>query len=65
MDEVLIVRYPYTGRDKILDKLTPEDHSGWGLEKADNFIREQRKKYNAPKRKGNPRVWMTPQQQEN
>ena len=28
LDEVLIVGYPYTGRGEILDKLTPEDHSG-------------------------------------
>ena len=34
--------YSYTGKGEILDKLTPEDHSGWGLEKAANFIREQR-----------------------
>ena len=58
------MEYPYTGRGEILDKLTPEDHSGWGLMKAANFIREQRKKYNYPARKGNPRAWMTPQQQE-
>ena len=44
LGDVLIVGYPYTGRGKILDKLTPEDHSGWGLEKATNFTREQRKK---------------------
>ena len=41
LDEVLIVGYPYTGRGEILDKLTPEYHSGWDLEKAANFIREQ------------------------
>ena len=51
---------PYAGSDEILDKLTPEDHSGRGLEKATNFIREQREKYNCPIRKGNPRVRMTP-----
>ena len=46
LDEVLISGYPYTGRGEILDKLTPEDHSIWGLEEADNFTREQRKKCN-------------------
>ena len=56
LDEVLTVGYPYTGRGKILDKLTPEDHSGCGLEKAANFTKEQREKYNYPKRKGNPRT---------
>ena len=64
LDEVLISGYPYTGRGEILDKLTPEDHSGWGLGKADNFIREHQKKCSYPERKGNPRAWMTPQQQE-
>ena len=64
LDEVLIVGYPYTGRGEILDKLTPEDHSEWGLEKIANFIREQREKYNYPETKGKPRAWMTPQQQE-
>ena len=34
LDEILILGYPYTGRDEILDKLTSEDHSGWGLEKG-------------------------------
>ena len=29
-DDVLAVGYPYTGRNEILDKLTPEDHSGCG-----------------------------------
>ena len=64
LDEILIVGYPYTGRGKILDKLTPEDHSAWGLEKANTFMKELLQKYNCPRRKGNPRAWMTPQQQE-
>ena len=60
LDEVLIVGYPYTGRGEILDKLTPEDHSGWGLEKANTFRRELQQKYNCPRRKGDPWAWMTP-----
>ena len=64
LDEILISGCPYTGRGEILDKLTPEDRFGWSLEKADNFTREQRKQYNCLERKGNPRTWMTPQQQE-
>ena len=56
--------YSYTGKGEILDKLTPEDHSGWGLEKAANFIKEQREKYNYSKRKENTQAWMMPQQQE-
>ena len=52
LNEVLIVGYPYTGRDKILDKLTPEEYPGRGLEKAHTFMREQQQKYNYPRRKG-------------
>ena len=54
LDEVLIVGYPYTGRGEILDKLNPEDHSGWGLMKAANSIREQRKNTITRKGKGIP-----------
>ena len=38
--EVLTVGYPYTGRGKLLNKLTAKDHQKWSLEETADFIRE-------------------------